>query len=196
MNITVYLGAATGARKKYAGQAAALGSMIGARGHRLIYGGSRVGLMGVLADACLAAGGEVIGVEPAFFVENEVQHAGITELIVTQTMAERRAKMIELGDAFIAFPGGTGTLEEISEVISMNKLGLLERPAVLLDLGEYYAPLRAMFLQMAEEGFLPPEQLEKIHFSRTVEEAVRYVEECGKKRAADGTVPAGMPWII
>lgn len=177
MNITVYLGASRGVDKMYSREAEALGEWIGKSGHRLIYGGSRTGLMGVLADAVLSAGGEVIGVEPAFFIDQEVQHDSITRLIVTETMAERRAKMIELGDAFIAFPGGTGTLEEISEVISLLKLGHIDHPVVLLNIQHYYAPMEAMYRKMVKEGFLECVHLEKIHFSDSVQETAAYLEE-------------------
>ena len=118
MNITVYLGANEGTDPALKTAVQELGKWIGESGNALIYGGSRCGLMGVLADSVLAAGGEVIGVEPEFFVKGELQHDGLTDLIVTKDMTERKTKMIELGDAFIAFPGGTGTLEEIAEVMS------------------------------------------------------------------------------
>ena len=136
MNITVYLGSAHGNDPKYKNEVVRLGNWIGKAGHRLIYGGSRIGLMGELAEAVLTAGGEVIGVEPDFFVDSCLQHHGITRLIVTKTMAERKARMIELGDVFIAFPGGTGTLEEISEVMSQVRLGHNERPCIVLNLDE------------------------------------------------------------
>lgn len=181
MNITVYIGASTGTDEVYQIEAEELGKWIGANGHRLIYGGSRVGLMGVLADACLKAGGEVIGVEPSYFLEGELQHEGITKLIVTQTMAERRAKMIELGDAFIAFPGGTGTLEEISEVISLNKLGQLQKPLVILNIEEYYHPLFLMYQKMVEEGFLDKKHFDRIHFSRSVDNAAWWIEHCSEE---------------
>ena len=111
MNITVYLGANEGNTPALKAAVQELGRWIGESGNALIYGGSRSGLMGALADSVLAAGGEVTGVEPEFFVKGELQHDGLTELIVTKDMTERKTKMIELGDAFIAFPGGTGTLE-------------------------------------------------------------------------------------
>ena len=123
MNITVYLGSASGNHPGYAQEVIKLGTWIGKSGHRLIYGGSRIGLMGELAEAVLQAGGEVIGIEPGFFVDSCLQHDGITQLIVTETMAERKEKLIAYGDAYIAFPGGTGTLEEISEVMSQVRLG-------------------------------------------------------------------------
>ena len=175
MNITVYLGASRGIDDMYEKEARALGKWIGETGHRLIYGGSKAGLMGVLADACLQAGGEVIGVEPSFFIEEELQHEGITQLIVTQSMNERRAKMIELGEAFIAFPGGTGTLEELAEVMSLRKLGHITDPVVILNIEGYYDPLRSMLEKMVEEGFLDRKELEKIFFAKTVEAAAWYI---------------------
>lgn len=178
MNVTVYLGASTGESNIYAEAAKELGRWIGANGHRLIYGGSKAGLMGHLADGTLETGGEVIGVEPAFFIEAELQHDDITQLIVTETMTERRTKMIELGDAFIAFPGGTGTLEEISEVISAKKLGHLDAPVVILNLGGFYDALAAMFRKMVSEGFLDASALGKICFADSVEETARYLEAC------------------
>ena len=119
--ITVYLGSRMGADPCYAQWARELGNFIVSRGCGLVYGGSRTGLMGILADAVLSAGGPVIGVEPDFFMAAEVQHQGLTQLIVTKDMAERKEKMMELGDMFLAFPGGIGTLEEISEVMSQAR---------------------------------------------------------------------------
>ena len=117
MNITVYLGANEGNDPSIAEAARELGAWIGESGNNLVYGGSKVGLMGILAESALDAGAQVTGVEPQFFIDQAVQLDTITRLIVTDTMAERKAKMIELGDAFIAFPGGSGTLEEVSEVM-------------------------------------------------------------------------------
>ena len=115
MNITVYLGANAGNDPKLQEAVEALGKWIGENGHDLIYGGSKCGLMGSIAESVLQNGGKVTGVEPQFFVDSELQHDGLTELIVTKDMTDRKTKMIELGDAFIAFPGGTGTLEEIEQ---------------------------------------------------------------------------------
>lgn len=122
MNITVYLGANEGNNPSLKRAVKELGTWIGQSGNALIYGGSKSGLMGALADSVLNAGGNVTGVEPQFFIENEFQHEGITKLIVTKDMSERKNKMIELGNAFIAFPGGTGTLEEITEIMSKVSL--------------------------------------------------------------------------
>ena len=164
MNITVYLGANAGNDPALAEAVRELGSWIGANGHRLVYGGSRSGLMGQLAQSALDAGGTVTGVEPQFFVQQELQHDGLTELIVTKDMTERKTKMIELGDAFIAFPGGTGTLEEITEVISKLSLGQLDAPCILYDLNGYYQPLHQLLQQMITMGLSTPARQQNIAF--------------------------------
>lgn len=165
MNITVYLGAGMGNDPAFARAARELGTWIGSQGHNLVYGGSHSGLMGVLADAVFAAGGRVTGVEPQVFIDAEFQHEGIDELIVTHDMAERKAKMIELGDAFIAFPGGTGTLEEIAEVMSAVSLGHLDAPCILYDLGGYYDDLKRLLAHMVGKGLSTPERQRGIVFA-------------------------------
>ena len=165
MNITVYLGANAGNDPALAEAVRELGSWIGANGHRLVYGGSRSGLMGQLAQSALDAGGTVTGVEPQFFVQQELQHDGLTELIVTKDMTERKTKMIELGDAFIAFPGGTGTLEEITEVISKLSLGQLDAPCILYDLNGYYQPLHQLLQQMIAMGLSTSARQRNITFA-------------------------------
>ena len=170
MNITVYLGAKAGNDPALAEAVRELGSWIGANGHRLVYGGSRSGLMGQLAQSALDAGGTVTGVEPQFFVQQELQHDGLTELIVTKDMTERKTKMIELGDAFIAFPGGTGTLEEISEIMSKVSLKQLAAPCILYNLNGYYDHLKALLAHMIDMGLSTPERQEGIYFAETLDE--------------------------
>ena len=165
MNITVYLGANAGNDPALAEAVRELGSWIGANGHRLVYGGSRSGLMGQLAQSALDAGGTVTGVEPQFFVQQELQHDGLTELIVTKDMTERKAKMIELGDAFVAFPGGTGTLEEIAEVMSMVSLRQLDAPCILYNLNGYYDSLKALLNEMICKGLSSAQRQAGIHFA-------------------------------
>lgn len=140
MHITVYLGASCGTDPHLAQAVRELGAWIGAAGHTLVYGGSKTGLMGLLAQSALEQGGSVIGVEPECFMAQDLQYDGLTQLIVTRSMAERKAKMIHLGDAFIAFPGGTGTLEEITEVMSQVSLGQLSAPCILYDLDGLLLP--------------------------------------------------------
>ena len=165
MNVTVYLGANEGNDPALKAAVQELGSWIGESGNTLVYGGSRTGLMGELADSTLAAGGRVIGIEAQCFVDEDVQHEGLTELHVTPTMAERKAKMIELGDAFLAFPGGTGTLEEIAEVMSKVSLNQLNAPCILYNLNGYYDSLQQLLLQMIEKGLSTRERQNGISFA-------------------------------
>ncbi|MDO4489018.1 MAG: TIGR00730 family Rossman fold protein [Eubacteriales bacterium] len=170
MNITVYLGANEGNDPTLREAVAELGTWIGSSGNRLIYGGSKCGLMGVLAENVIKAGGEAIGVEPQFFIDEELQYDELTELIVTKDMPERKAKMIELGDAFIAFPGGTGTLEEISEIMAMVSLGHLDAPCILYNLDGYYDSLKAFMNKMIEKGLSTVERQKGITFASTLDE--------------------------
>lgn len=165
MNITVYLGANAGNDPALAQATAELGRWIGESGNTLVYGGSASGLMGVLAKSALAAGGKAIGVEPQFFIDEGYEFDGLTELIVTRDMSERKAKMIELGEAFIALPGGTGTLEEITEVISKLSLGQLDAPCILYDLNGYYQPLHQLLQQMITMGLSTPARQRNIAFA-------------------------------
>jgi uncharacterized protein (TIGR00730 family) len=125
-------------------------------GIRLVYGGARVGLMGVLADACLAAGGEVTGVMPRGLFTREVGHTGLTELHEVDSMHERKQRMYDLADAFVALPGGFGTLEELAEVATWSQLGLLRKPIVLLDVDGFWDPLVTLLDRMVTSGLLTP----------------------------------------
>ena len=176
MNITVYLGANPGNDPALRIAVRELGEWIGRRGHGLVYGGSKSGLMGELAESVLLAGGEVTGVEPRFFIEAGFEYDAITRLIVTEDMPQRKAKMIELGDAFIAFPGGTGTLEEIAEVMSMVSLGHLDAPCILYDLNGYYAGLRALLSHMIEMGLSTPRRQAGIRFAASLGEIAEILE--------------------
>ena len=170
MHITVYLGASCGTDPHLAQAVRELGAWIGAAGHTLGYGGSKTGLMGLLAQSALEQGGSVIGVEPECFMAQDLQYDGLTQLIVTRSMAERKAKMIHLGDAFIAFPGGTGTLEEITEVMSQVSLGQLSAPCILYDLDGYYCHLKALLDHMIASGLSSPERQRGIHFAQNLPE--------------------------
>ena len=176
MNITVYLGANEGNDPSLRETVRELGTWIGERGNRLVYGGSKSGLMGEIAESVLQAGGEVTGVEPQFFIDMEYQYDAITELIVTKDMTERKTKMIELGDVFIAFPGGTGTLEEIAEVMSKVSLKHLEAPCILYNLNGYYDSLKALLLHMTEMGLSSPERQEGIYFAKDLSEIRKIIE--------------------
>ena len=170
MNITVYLGANEGNDYRLGEAVRELGDWIGTSGHVLVYGGSKSGLMGELAESVIETGGEAIGVEPQFFIDAAVQYEKLTELIVTKNMEERKTKMIELGDAFIAFPGGTGTLEEIAEVMSKVSLKYLEAPCILYNLNGYYNSLKELLEHMIEKGLSTKERQEGIYFAENLEE--------------------------
>ena len=176
MNITVYLGANEGNDPFLRKEVEKLGAWIGNSGNTLVYGGSKSGLMGAIADSVLKAGGEVIGVETKFFVENEFQHDGLTKLIVTKDMAERKNKMIELGEVFIAFPGGTGTLEEITEVISKVSLKQLDAPCIIYNLNGYYNDLKALLNHMIEKGLSSNERQEGIYFAENLNNIKQILE--------------------
>ncbi len=180
MNITVYLGSSEGNSHVYREAIHELGTWIGQSGHTLVYGGSDSGLMGVLARAVLAEGGAVTGVEPQFFIDAGFAFDGLTELIVTGNMAERKMKMMELGDAFIAFPGGLGTLEEISEIMSLYNLGRLDKPYAIYNLQGFYEPLKQLVRQMTEKGFLPESNREKVRFVENLDEIKKWIAVCDK----------------
>ena len=192
MNVTVYLGANYGTDPALQTTVAELGQWIGKSGHTLVYGGSASGLMGVLARSVMAAGGPVIGVEPQFFIDEGYELDGLTQLIVTQDMTERKAKMIELGDAFIAFPGGTGTLEEITEVMSKVSLKHLHALyfhilasaidffvycVILYNLNNYYDSLKALLDHMIETGLSTPARQEGIYFAADLAEIKQILGE-------------------
>lgn len=176
MNITVYLGAREGNDPALKEAVRALGAHIGENGHTLVYGGSKSGLMGVLAQAAMDRGGKVIGVEPQFFIDEGFEMEGLDELIITQTMAERREKMIRLGETFIAMPGGTGTLEEISEVMSKVSLHHLDAPCILYNLNGYYDSLKALLERMIEADLSTQERQEGIYFADSLDE-IRFILE-------------------
>ncbi|MBE1498608.1 uncharacterized protein (TIGR00730 family) [Amycolatopsis lexingtonensis] len=155
--ICVFCGSSMGFSPRYAEQAAALGKLLAQRGIGLVYGGASVGTMGVVADAALAAGGEVIGVIPEALSSVEISHAGLSELHVVRDMHERKAKMAALSDGFLALPGGAGTLEELFEVWTWAQLGLHGKPIGLVDVDGYYGPLLAFADHMVTEGFVKPE---------------------------------------
>lgn len=168
MKLTVYLGASEGNDPALKTAVRELGEWIGNAGHTLIYGGSKVGLMGELASSALRAGATVIGVEPQMFVDCEMQLDELTELIVTPDMATRKAEMIAQGDAFLAFPGGTGTLEEIAEVMSMVSLKLLDAPCILYNLNGFYDDLQQLLNQMIQKGLSTPERQQGILFAENL----------------------------
>jgi uncharacterized protein (TIGR00730 family) len=158
MNICVYCGSRKGAKPGYADAARALGTAIAERGHGLVYGGGDVGLMGVVADAVLAAGGPVVGVIPEALVQREVGHQRLTEQHVVPTMHLRKQMMAERSDAFIALPGGIGTLEELYEVWTWRQLGYHDKPIGLLNVDGYYDDLLRFMDRCVAEDFLDAAQ--------------------------------------
>ncbi|MBE9016757.1 TIGR00730 family Rossman fold protein [Chroococcidiopsis sp. CCALA 051] len=156
-SICIFCGSSTGNRSIYQEAAQAMGEAIARRGLSLIYGGGNVGLMGMVADAALAAGGEAIGVIPKFLVDKEIAHNGLTQLHVVDSMHDRKALMTELADAFIALPGGYGTLEEFCEILTWAQLGLHQKPQGLLNVEGYYDPLLQLFDRAVTEDFLRSE---------------------------------------
>jgi len=152
--VCVFCGSSAGLSERYAEAARATGLAIARRGLGLVYGGGRVGLMGHLADSALAAGGEVVGVIPKALFERELGHTGVTDLRVVRSMHERKAVMADLSDAFLALPGGFGTLDEFCEVLTWAQLGLHRKPCALLNVGGYFDPLLALFENAVREGFL------------------------------------------
>ena len=177
MNITVYLGANEGNDPFLKEAVRELGAWIGTNGNTLVYGGSKSGVMGELAESVLQAGGKVIGVEPQFFIDAGFVYDEITELITTKDMSERKAKMIELGDVFIAFPGGTGTLEEITEVMSKVSLKHLDAPCILYNLNGYYDSLKQLLEHMIEMDLSSEEKQEGIYFAEDLEEIQRILDK-------------------
>ena len=174
---SVYLGANEGNDPFLKETVRELGAWIGTNGNTLVYGGSKSGLMGELAESVLQAGGKVIGVEPQFFIDAGFVYDEITELITTKDMSERKAKMIELGEAFIAFPGGTGTLEEITEVMSKVSLKHLDAPCILYNLNGYYDSLKQLLEHMIEMDLSSAEKQEGIYFAEDLEEIQRILDK-------------------
>jgi uncharacterized protein (TIGR00730 family) len=153
-SLCVFCGASVGRDQRYAAAATQVGTELANRGIDLVYGGGRLGLMGAVADAALAAGGRVTGVIPAGLVERELAHRGVTDLRIVSTLHERKAVMAQLADGFLALPGGLGTLEELAEVLSWAQLGLHAKPVGALDVAGFFRPLVAHVDHAAAEGFV------------------------------------------
>ncbi|MCP4663192.1 MAG: TIGR00730 family Rossman fold protein [bacterium] len=185
--LAVFCGSNLGAQAAYRVAAVELGELLVRRGLGVVYGGGDVGLMGVLADAVMAAGGEVIGVIPRHLEEEELAHLGVTELRVVDSMHERKQLIYELADAMVAMPGGIGTLEELLEALTWNQLHLHAKPCGLLNVEGYFDPLVAMLDRAVEQQFLHRECRELLVVESGVE---RLLEALGKKRS-----PPGKKWL-
>src|SRR5262249_29486438 len=169
MNICIFCGASSGHDPAYREAAAAAARSLAASGASLVYGCGRVGLMGTIADAALGAGGKVIGVMPRSLVAREIAHSGLSELKVVETMHERKASMSGLADAFLALPGGAGTLEEIFEQWTWGQLGIHNKPCAFLNLKDYFKPIAVMVEQMVAAGFLLPQFAAMLTFADSIE---------------------------
>jgi uncharacterized protein (TIGR00730 family) len=171
-SVCVFCGSNLGGDPAFAAAADALGAALARSGRRLVYGGANVGLMGRLADAALAAGGEVLGIMPAALVAKEIGHRDLRELVVVDSMHERKAAMADAADAFVALPGGMGTFEELCEMLTWSQLGLHRKRVVVFDVGGFYEPLFALFDRAVDAEFLRPEHRELAARATTVEEVM------------------------
>lgn len=168
--ICVFCGSGTGNNPVYAQHARFLGELIAKSKSTLIYGGGNIGLMGIVADEVLRYGGEVIGVIPTFLYEKEVGHNGINNLEIVQSMHERKKRMADLTDFFVAIPGGWGTLDELAEILTWKQLGLIHQPVGLLNVNGFFDPLISQFQKMTDEGFLRKANLDTLIVAETSEE--------------------------
>ena len=172
MNIAVYCGSSAGSKEAYTIGAVALGMWIAENGHTLVYGG----VMGTIANSVLSNGGKVIGVLPQVESIQNRRHQFLTEYIDTKDMAERKAKMIELADVYIALPGGPGTLDELSDIISLQRLHINENPCILYDIDGFYQPLKAFFEEMQTSGFAAKEDFNRVLFSKDLSEIETFIQ--------------------
>jgi uncharacterized protein (TIGR00730 family) len=186
--LAVYCGAADGADPVYADAARALSQVMAEAGIDLVYGGGRLGLMGVMADTVLAAGGKVYGVIPQALVDKEVAHTGLTELHTVETMHERKAKFTELADGFVCLPGGIGTLDELFEAWTWNALGYHAKPFCLVDVNGFWAPLGQFMDHVRDAGFLSHARRGQLMMARDPAEAIKMLEN------AAANANQGMIW--
>jgi len=172
MNLCVFCGSSTGYDKAFAEAAKQLGIVLARRNITLIYGGGKVGLMGILADSVLEQGGSVIGIIPEFLLNREVGHSSLTRLEVVPSMHERKKRMADLSDAFIAIPGGWGTLDELAEILTWKQLGLINQPIGILNVNHFFDPLLKQMIVMEEAGFLRSAYLDFLNVGTSTEELV------------------------
>ena len=185
--VCVFCGSFSGVRPEYAAAARAMAASLVRSGLELVYGGGRVGLMGIVADEVLRLGGRAVGVIPQALVDREVGHDGLTEIHVVETMHERKKLMADLADAFVALPGGLGTIEEIFEIWTWAQLGMHQKPCGFLDVAGYYAPLAAFLDHGTREGFIRPQMRGTAIFESDPEALLR--------RFAGYAPPAVEKWI-
>lgn len=176
MKVTVYCGSNPGNNPKFTEATQQLGQWIGQNGHDLVYGGGTHGLMGIIADTVLDEGGQVYGVIPTVLEGIEFKHPLVQHMEIVDTMAQRKTRMIELGDAFIALPGGVGTLEEIAEVFSFIRIGVLDKPGILYNINGYYDPLQQQLQAMVDDDFLDQAVADKFFFSDSLEAIDQFIQ--------------------
>ena len=181
MKITVFCGANNGRNEAYKENAIELGKWIADNNHSLVYGGGKVGLMGIIADTVLENNSEVIGIMPQFLVDREISHTGITEFIIVDDMSVRKEKLVDLGDVFVALPGGPGTLEEIAEVVSWVRVGQTNGICIFYNMEGYYDHLEAFFNHMVTTNLLSKEDRNQIHFAKSLEEIEKLIENYEKR---------------
>lgn len=192
-SLCVYCGSKVGRDPRHEAVAAELGTALGRAGVRLVYGGGSVGLMGVVADAALAAGGEVLGVIPVGLFTTEVGHGGLTELVEVGSMHERKARMAAEADAFLALPGGLGTLEELAEIATWAQLGIHSKPVAVLDVDGFWAPLLTFLDSAVAAGFLRPEHRALVTRLDSVDEVLPALAALAEREPV--TVPKDAPML-
>jgi len=185
--IVVFCGSSSGTDPVFAARAYETGKLLAQKGIGLVYGGARVGLMGAVADGALEHGGEVIGVLPRFLKGKEIGHVGLTDLIIVDSMHERKTKMHELSDGVITLPGGFGTMEEVFEMVTWGQLGLHKKPVGVLNVDGFYNDLSALLDTMVNKGFLKPENQRMLLFADTIEELL--------EKMRNYQAPATPKWI-
>ena len=176
MRVAIYCGSSMGKKEMYAEKAVELGMVLAKNDHDIVYGGSKIGLMGKVADAVLAAGREVIGVMPTYLQQREIAHSSLTEIHFVESMHIRKAKMVDLSDAFIALPGGAGTMDEYFEVFTWGQIGLHEKPVILYNIDGFYDALLQHFNRMLEEGFIQAKHKSLIRVATTAEEVLEMIQ--------------------
>ncbi len=189
-SVCVYCGSSANVAPAYRSAAAALGRKLGDAGVTVVYGGGRVGLMGLVADAALAAGGKVVGVIPRHIAEMEVAHRTLTELIVVDSMHERKRLMADRSEAFLILPGGLGTLDEAFEILTWKQLGLHDRPVVIVNLDGYWDPLIALIRHAAREGFVRPEHARLFLEVKAIGEILPALALAASNQTATSAAPA------
>lgn len=181
--LCIYCGSNVGSDPRFVEMARLVGRTLAQKNHTLVYGGGKVGLMGIVADEALAAGGKVIGIIPELFIqeEREIAHSGLTELYVVSSMHERKQRMASLADGFLALPGGIGTLEEIIEAFTWTQLGIHPKPCALLNVNGFYDPLVTLLTEMTEKGFLQQDQFSQLIIEEEPEVAINHLLNCKTK---------------